>query len=294
MNTLEFSKTRAAAAILSISLLGACAAKAPPPPPPPPPPVEVIPFRPLPPSGATYTMAIPSLGADGKHLTVLRGLNDDQRLWYFRSAWNVAALNCVGPEYQPILDGYGAFLKGNVKVLRATNERIDKGFRSDFSGGSNAIKAREKLMTSVYNFFALPPARAEFCQAAMQIAAISAAMVKPDAMALSANFPLFEAPFENFFNAYDQYQRDSAAWDIRYGARYGASQPGYVAVQKARALGVPPVGQTSPTNTTLQPLGQAGSVTDQETGAQIPVIPVPREPAGVPVVQPIPQTPRKP
>lgn len=295
MVTFEFSKTRAAAAILGISLLGACAIKAPPPPPPPPPPpVEVIPIRPLPPSGATYTMAIPPLAGDGKHLTVLRGLNDDQRLWYFRSAWNVAALNCVGSEYQPILDGYGAFLKANAKTLKATNERIDKGFRSEFPGGGNAIKAREKLMTSVYNFFALPPARAEFCQAAMQIAAMSAAMPKPDAMALSANFPLFEAPFENFFNAYGTYQRDSAAWDIRYGTRYGASQPGYVAVQKARAMGIPQMGQISPTNVTLQPLGQAGSVTDQETGAQIPVIPVPREPVGVPVVQPIPQTKRNP
>ena len=296
MVTFEFSKTRAAAAILSISLLGACATKAPPPPPPPPlpPPVEVIPIRPLPPSGATYTMVIPPLAGDGKHLTVLRGLNDDQRLWYFRSAWNVAALNCVGPEYQPILDGYGAFLKANVKTLKVTNQRIDKGFRSDFPGGSNAIKAREKLMTSVYNFFALPPARAEFCQAAMQIAAMSVAMPKPDAMALSANFALFEAPFENFFNAYGQYQRGSAEWDIRYGTRYGASQPGYVAVQKARALGIVQMGQMNPTNTTLQPLGQAGSVTDQETGAQIPVIPVPREPQGVPVVQPIQQTKRKP
>ena len=270
MNTFVFGKARAAAAVLSISLLAACATKAPlPPPPPPRPPVEIVPYRPLPPSGATYTMVIPPLGLDGKHATVLRGLSDDQRLWYFRSAWNVAALNCIGPEYQPILDGYGAFLKGNVKTLRAANQRIDKGFRSDYPNGSDAIKAREKLMTSVYNFFALPPARAQFCAAGMQIAAISTATPKPDAMLLSANFPLFEAPFENFFNAYEQYQRDSAAWDVRYGTRYGASQPGYLAVQRARAMGALPTG---PANAMAHPLGRTGSVTDQETGAQIPVV----------------------
>ena len=291
MINFEFGKVRTGATILGILLLAACATKAPPPPPPPPPPpVEIIPFRPLPPSGATYTMVMPPLGPDGRHLTVLRGLNDDQRLWYFRSAWNVAALNCIGPEFDPILNGYGAFLKGNAKTLKAVNGRIDKEFRSNYPNGSEAIKTREKLMTSVYNFFALPPARAGFCQAALQVAAMSAAMPKPDAMALSANFPLFEAPFETFFTAYDQYQRDSAAWDIRYGPRYGASQPGYLAVQAARAIGIPPVGLGNPVGATVITLPQAGSVTDQETGAQIPVIPVPKQPAGIPVVQPVPQT----
>ena len=298
MISYHFGKARVAATILGVSLLAACATKAPPPPPPPPPPpVEIIPYRPLPPSGATYTMIMPPLGPDGRHLTVLRGLNDDQRLWYFRSAWNVAALNCIGPEFQPILDGYGAFLKNNVKTLKAVNQRIDKEFRSNYPNGSEAIKTREKLMTSVYNFFALPPARAGFCQAAMQVSAMSAAMPKPDAMVLSANFPLFEAPFEAFFTAYDQYQRDAAAWDVRYGARYGASQPGYVAVQAARLKGVPQVGQSNTLTTIPITLPQAGAVTDQETGAQIPVIPVPKEPAGIPVVQPVPQsspTPKKP
>jgi hypothetical protein len=286
----EFRTARAAAAVLGLSLLAACAPKAPPPAPPPPPPVEVIPYRPLPPSGSTYIMVMPPLGPDGKHLTVIRNLTEDQRVWYFRSAWNVAALNCIGPEYQPILDGYGAFLKANAKTLRAVNQRIDKQFRSDFPKGSDAIKAREKQMTIVYNFFALPPARAQFCQAALQVAALSAAMPKPDVVALSANFPLFEAPFENFFNAYDLYQRDAAAWDARYGARYGASQPGYVAVQAARAKGIPQVGQSNPASLSSIVLPPAGAVTDQDTGAQIPVIPVPQEPVGLPVVQPVPTT----
>jgi hypothetical protein len=240
-------------------------------------------------------MSIPARGPDGHYLTLLRGLNDDQRLWYFRSAWNVAALNCVGPEYQPILDGYGAFLKDNAKALKAANERIEKSYRKDYPTKGEAVAAREKLMTMVYNYFALPPARADFCQAGLRVASLAAVTPKPDAAALAtANFAQFEAPFETFFAAYEQYQRDSAAWDAQYGARYGASQPGYVAVHAARATMVPQVGVSDPGTTTMQPTTAAGVVIDQTTGASIPVVPVPQQPAGVPVVQPVPQATPKP
>ena len=40
----------------------------------------------------------------------------------------------------------------------------------------------------------------------------------------------FEGVFANFFREYEQYRVNSAAWDARYGARYGSSQPGFVAV----------------------------------------------------------------
>jgi hypothetical protein len=271
-------------------MLGACKTAAPPPPPPPPPPpAEVIPYRPLPPSGATYIMGIPGRGADWQRLTLLKGLSDDERLWYFRSAWNVAALNCVGPEDGPILEGYRTFLTDNAKALRAANQRLEKKYQKETSGNAG-IALRERLMTQVYNYFALPPARAEFCQAALRVATAQAAMTKPDADALAAaNFVQFEMPFENFFTAYEQYQRDSAAWDERYGARYGASQPGYVAVQAARAAMAPQVGVGDLAATTTQPVTQAGTVTDPETGASIPVVPVPQEGQAVPVVQPVPK-----
>jgi hypothetical protein len=238
-------------------------------------------------------MNVPGRGPDGQRLTVLKNLDDDERLWYFRSAWNVAALNCTGPGEEPILEGYRSFLTNNAKTLRAVNQRIDKAYQKEHRG--QAIAARERLMTVVYNYFALPPARAEFCQAALQVAAAQSAMAKPDAAALAAaNFATFEKPFENFFTAYEQYQRDSAAWDARYGSRYGASQPGYVAVQQARAMGGPQVGISDPAATTMQPVAQAGAVTDPETGATIPVLPVPQEGQAVPVVQPVPQSTPKP
>lgn len=275
-----------------LAALAACATPAPPPPPPPPPPpVEVVPHRPIPPMGAAYVMNVPQIGLDGKRITVLSNPSADERVWYFRSAWNVAALNCTGPTYQPILDGYGAYLKANARALKQVNSRIDASYRKDYAVQRDAIKAREKTMTTVYNYFALPPARAAFCQAALDVAAQAQATPKYDPAAFAAaNLPSFEAPFETFFTAYEQYQRDSAAWDAQYGSRYGASQPGYLAVQAAkRAVAVPQAGVSDPATTTAAPVVPSGAVTDQTTGAQIPVIPVTPGQTSVPVVQPVPK-----
>jgi hypothetical protein len=250
-----------------------------------------VPFRPIPPMGAAYVMDVPQMGPDGRRITVLSNPSADERLWYFRSAWNVAALNCSGPTYQPILDGYAAFLKTNARALKAANSRIDASYRKDYPVARDAIKAREKTMTTVYNYFALPPARAAFCQAALGVAAQALAAPKYDPVNFAAiNLPALETPFANFFTAYEQYQRDSAAWDARYGERYGASQPGYVAVQAAnarRSAAIPQAGITDPAQTTAKPVAVAGTVTDQETGAQIPVIPVSPAQTSVPVVQPV-------
>jgi hypothetical protein len=273
-----------------IAALGACATPAPPPPPPPPPPVvEAVPFRPIPPMGAAYVMDVPQRGADGERITVLSNPSPDEKVWYFRSAWNVAALNCTGPAYQPILDGYSAFIKGHDKALRQVNGRIDASYRKDYAVPRDAIKAREKTMTTVYNFFALPPARANFCSAAMGVAQQALATPKYDPVAFAnANFAALETPFETFFDAYEVYQRDSAAWDARYGPRYGASQPGYLAAQAAkRTVVVPQAGVSDPAQTTAARVTTAGTVTDQDTGAQIPVIPVTQGQTSVPVVQPV-------
>ena len=69
----------------------------------------------------------------------------------------------------------------------------------------------------------------------------------------------------------------SAAWDREYGALYGASQPGYVAVYGAQASGVP---------ATLI----ASEVIDPLTGAAIPVIPASEGSVATPVIQPLPAT----
>lgn len=283
------------AALLAIA---ACAKPAPPPPPPPPPaPVEVVPYRPVPPMGAAYVMDVPQRGPDGRRMSVLYNMSDDERTWYFRSAWNVAALNCVGPAYAPILDGYAAFIKNHNRSLMAVNNRINATYRKQFPVAREAIKAREKTMTTVYNYFTLPPARAAFCQAALTIANQALAQPKYDPVAFAAaNYRTLEVPFETFFTAYEEYQRASAAWDAQYGPRYGASQPGYVAVQAAerRQLVVPQAGVSDPTQTTAAKVAETAVVIDQATGAEIPVIPVTPAQTSVPVVQPVAKEPAKP
>ncbi len=238
-------------------------------------------------------MDVPPVGPDGVRQTVNTGLTDDQRVWYFRSAWNVAALNCIDPQYQPILDGYSAYIKDHARALKQVNDRLEQTFRDQTGNRREAIIAREEKMTRVYNFFALPPARDEFCAAALDVSnrALAAPELDP-AMFAMANFDFLRQPFDNFFQAYEQYQVDSAAWDARYGERYGSSQPGYLAAQQARAESalLPRAGESDPILTIDDSVMAAreSKVTDPETGAQIPVLPVEPNTKSRPIVQPIP------
>jgi hypothetical protein len=228
-------------------------------------------------------MDIPPVGPDGIRQTINTGLDEDETLWHFRSGWNVAALNCLDAEHQPILDGYGAFLRKFQRKLSSTNTAIDADFRREHGSRNAAIRAREAFMTQVYNYFALPPARGDFCNVMLGIANEYAAAPPEDANLFAASsLSRIDAVFERFFRAYDQYRIDSAAWDARYGVRYGASQPGYVAVH---GVGAPSVGASL---TTSIPTVPASTVVDPETGALIPVIPVPETTVATPVVQPVP------
>lgn len=291
-----------AAAATGAALLAACATPAPPPPPPPPPPpvVEVtpepIPYRPIPPGGAPYVMEIPGKDANGVRMTVNANLDPVEALWNFRSGWNVAALNCNGPEDGRIIDGYSAFLRTFSRPLAAANTELDRRIRRLHTTQAAAVRAREARMTSVYNYFAQPPARADFCAVARVLSAYMLDAAPTDANALAtAYLPQFEGAFERFFADYETYQVQSAAWDQQYGAQYGASQPGYVAVWgngQAPALGI----ATSLIAQEDGVLGlPAGEVLDPLTGVAVPIIPAPDTGVTTPVVQPLPAgpTPRR-
>jgi hypothetical protein len=246
--------------------------------------VEAIPYRPIPPGGATYVMDIPPIGADGTRLTVNSNLPENDTLWHFRSAWNVAALNCLEGHHQVILDGYGAFLRKHAQALTAANNAIDQRYRRDHGSRNAALQAREQFMTHVYNYFAMPPVRGGLCSVAVTAANAFLADESGDPKQLAAAYlPLFEAEFEQFFRAYEQYRIDSAAWDQMYGARYGASQPGYVAVYGTAG---PSVGATL---VDLDAPTPAGEVVDPDTGGRIPLIAVPEGTVSTPVVQPVPE-----
>jgi len=185
--------------------------------PPPPPPVVVIPPRPLPPQGAAPNMAIPARTADGARRTVNSEVSAAQALWNLRSAYNVAALNCTGEQGAPILAGYAEFQKKYAKTLTTANRNLDKEYRTRF--GAKAIREREAYQTQVYNFFALPPVVPSLCRAALELTGalqnVPAAQLEQFAPGGLASA---EAPFRAFFDAYEQYQADLAAWDAQYGA----------------------------------------------------------------------------
>src|SRR3546814_1069991 len=113
-------------------------------------------------------MASLPVDANGKSQTINSGISTTQAVWNLRSAYNVAALNCIEPRYAPILDGYKRFLTVYAKQLASANKEIDRSFRTQHAG-VEAIGARETYQTQVSNFFSLPPVDTSFCQAAMEL-----------------------------------------------------------------------------------------------------------------------------
>lgn len=210
---ITLSSLKLAPVAVLIGFLAACAQKAPPPPPPP---VVVIPPQPQPPMGAPENMRIPEVAEDGTRKTVNTSVSTAQAVWNLRSAYNVAALNCVEAEYNPVLEGYKSFLKVHDKSLDKADAELKKSFVASF--GTTGTRQRETYQTQVYNFFAVPPVKSTFCNAAMQLAA-EIALVPAGQLETYAPQGLakFEAPFMAFFDAYDQYRADLAAWRAKYG-----------------------------------------------------------------------------
>jgi hypothetical protein len=145
------------------------------------------------------------------------------------------------------------------------------------------------VSTRLYNFFALPSARADFCRVMLDIASTSLAAPPADPVTFAlANFDRLEVPFDTFFTQYEAYQRASAQWDAKYGDLFGPSHPGWVAVQQARAEGIEvPSVDSNPAATLSRPAEVAGEVKDAETGASVPVIPVEDGVISQPVSEPI-------
>ncbi|RJY08991.1 hypothetical protein D6201_06100 [Aurantiacibacter aquimixticola] len=230
-------------------------------------------------------MTIPREDAFGIRQTINTALPEDEAIWHFRAGWNVAALNCQRDIHAPILDAYGEMLQQENDILRGVNQRIDARFREEAGGERRAgIRLREAHSTELYNYYASPAARRYLCATALDVAN-EYLTARPD------NFPLFatqglqrfEMAFEQFYTAYEAYQVASSEWDARYGARYGGSQPGWVAI-----YGTPAQQQAAGVAVTGLVPADPVVVPDQETGAAIPVIPVDDTQNRTPVVQPLP------
>ena len=162
-------------------------------------------------------MATPGVDASGIRQTVNIGLTTSQTIWNLRSAYNVAALNCLQPRYAPIVENYRSFLKKHAKALTATNKAVDKEYKSKF--GSGSLRLRDAFDTKVYNYFALPPTLPAFCDAALAMSEESKVVPVGGLDAFAANnLPRLETVFVNFYNSYDRYVADLAAWEARYGS----------------------------------------------------------------------------
>jgi hypothetical protein len=207
----------------------------PPPPKPVPPPVVYIPPRPTPPLGAAPTTLVPPLGANGVRQTVNAGITPNQTVWNLRSAYNVAALNCLKPEHAEILVGYKLFLKNHKTGLARANTGVNTEFRKRY--GAAYIRPREAYMTKVYNFYAFPPTVASFCDAALAVA-LESKTVKPVGLTAFSTRSLaaLDKVFDTFFIGFEQYRVDAAAWDAKYAPKPAVT----VAVPTPVATTTPP------------------------------------------------------
>lgn len=225
MKLLKFRQSIWAGLGLSaLAALSACSQKASPPPLVALPPVVVVPPQPMPPRGASPRLVAPPVDAFGLRRTVNTGISTAQTTWNLRSAYNVAALNCLDPKHAQIVVNYRAFLKTQAKKLTAVNKIVDAEFKAKH--GVRFIPPREAYMTQVYNYFALPPTLASFCDAALAMSQEAATVPSADLDAFAArSLPAIEQVFLQFYRSYDQYKVDLANWQAKYMATSVAPTP---------------------------------------------------------------------
>lgn len=209
--------------VVGLTLVAAACAPAPKPvvvaPRPVAPPVAapVIPPMPLPPGGAAVTMRVPPLGLDGVRTTPNRTLSREEHIWHLRSGLNVAALNCQGPVWGEIAQNYNRYLQVHKARLAQANKAVDSEYVKRHPG-QNGLRVRDTKMTDLYNYFALPPVRAEFCDKSLaksrEIIGIPSTALPEYSFGALADL---DAVFINFFNAFEKYKVDIVEWNARYG-----------------------------------------------------------------------------
>jgi hypothetical protein len=169
---------------------------------------------PAPPPGAAPNLALPAVDADGNYETPNRHLNAAEAVWHLRAALNVAALGCRGPHGTQVVAAYNAMLNQHAAVFAKANDGVDASYRIRY--GVRWLAARETDMTKTYNFFAQPPAQADFCPIAEAVLS-EVADIRDEDMAdfAAARMRALEAPFLNFYARYAAYRVAVADWRAR-------------------------------------------------------------------------------
>ncbi|WP_230483308.1 hypothetical protein [Sphingomonas sp. Leaf21] len=158
---------------------------------------------PLPP-GATPGMRIPVRLPDGNYDTPNRSLTSAATIWHLRSALNVAALACRGPDEGQIVTRYNTMLTVQRITLAAAEKRYSAEYQSQ---GGDWRDRYDDAMTRLYNFFSITPVRKTFCAAADQVLSdISGGAVDGFEGGAARHLDQLNAPFVAFFRAYDAWR----------------------------------------------------------------------------------------
>lgn len=175
------------------------------------------------PIGASPGMAIPSPLADGSYPTPNRNLSPAAATWHLRVALNVAALACRGPSGDAITARYNAALRAHAANLARAEAALAAEYRS--SGGDWRDRY-DDAMTALYNFFALAPARADFCATADRVLD-EMATVAPDALPrfAVAQMAAVDRPFTDFYRAYDAWRTQRPAATLAMAAAVSPAPP---------------------------------------------------------------------
>jgi hypothetical protein len=211
------------ALVFVIGSVAACGPKPAPKPIPVPPPAPVVvipppppPVMPQPPGGAAASTKLPAYGVDGVRITPNRNLSREEAIWNFRAAINVAALNCQGPVWGAIAQNYNRMIVMHKARLGQANAMVDNEYRKRFPG-QNALRVRDTRTTELYNFFALPPVREEFCNTSLrkseEVLAVPLTAFPEYAIGALGDV---DSIYLRFYDAYAQYERDIAAWNLKY------------------------------------------------------------------------------
>ncbi len=171
---------------------------------------------PRPPLGAAANLTIPGATTDGGYATINRALTADAALWHLRSALNVAALQCDVADPAGVAH-YNRLLKVHAARFAAAHRALEAEYRR---GGGDWQDRFDDAMTRVYNYFAQPPVRAQFCATALpmlaQVAEIPAGGL--DGFA-GAGLASLDQPFVDFYRAYDRYRIELAQWQAGQGPK---------------------------------------------------------------------------
>jgi hypothetical protein len=196
----------------------------------PPPPVKIVPppmpAKPYPPGGAATDFKMPQKGADNIWVTPNHGLSRDEALWNFRSALNVSALVCRGVTWDVIPVNYNKMLVTHKTRLAATNKAVDAEYKKRFPG-QNALRVRDTQSTALYNYFAFPAVRGNFCALAanksLEVLSIPSKGLTDYGISALAEI---DKVFLDFYDSYAVYQAEYAdyqvkmdAWNLKYAPK---------------------------------------------------------------------------